>query len=112
MRNRRSMSLVILVALVGLLVAAQSAFVSAKGRAHPRVRHDGGVPTALTGAANPIRGINGGGVPWVIDRGTGELSADGRLNVTCTGSFWRRRAPTRSPRSRPSSAASPATGRP
>lgn len=38
-----------------------------------------------TGTANPIRGINGGGVPWVISSGKGELSVTGNLEVTVTG---------------------------
>ena len=35
-----------------------------------------------------IRGIIGGGVPWIIGRGTGELSADGDLEVRVRGWFW------------------------
>ena len=32
------------------------------------------VVAPFTGAAHPIRGVNGGGVPWQIDRGRGDLS--------------------------------------
>jgi hypothetical protein len=39
----------------------------------------------FTGATNPIRGINGGGVPWAISSGTGFLRADGRLHVEVEG---------------------------
>ena len=39
----------------------------------------------FTGAQNPIRGVNGGGVPWQIARGEGELRADGRLKVEVRG---------------------------
>ncbi len=39
----------------------------------------------FVGTANPIRGIVGGGLPWVISRGTGELKADGRLVVQVGG---------------------------
>jgi hypothetical protein len=44
-----------------------------------------GVPQAFTGTQNPIRGINGGGIPWVLDRGRGELSQDGSLEIRVRG---------------------------
>jgi hypothetical protein len=44
-----------------------------------------GVSGPYTGAANPIRGIGGGGVPWVIDIGKGELKADGTLEIKVRG---------------------------
>jgi hypothetical protein len=34
---------------------------------------------------NPIRGLNGGGVPWSIESGTGYLRADGRLHIEVQG---------------------------
>jgi hypothetical protein len=37
------------------------------------------------GAANPIRGLSGGGVPWVIADGKGKLRADGRVEVKVRG---------------------------
>jgi hypothetical protein len=45
-----------------------------------------GVPAGLTGSQSqaPLRGINGGGVPWVIAAGSGELSV-ARLEVTVEG---------------------------
>jgi hypothetical protein len=39
----------------------------------------------FTGTANPIRGINGGGVPWSITSAKGELRADGRLEIEVHG---------------------------
>ncbi len=39
----------------------------------------------FVGSANPIRGINGGGLPWQIDQATGELSSSGKLEVTVRG---------------------------
>ncbi len=44
-----------------------------------------GLPQALTGTQNPIRGINGGGLPWVLTSASGELKASGRLEVTVKG---------------------------
>jgi hypothetical protein len=39
----------------------------------------------FVGTANPIRGINGGGLPWQIDEAKGELTVDGRLEVDVEG---------------------------
>jgi hypothetical protein len=39
----------------------------------------------FVGATNPIRGINGGGLPWIIARGGGELNASGHLEVHVRG---------------------------
>lgn len=44
-----------------------------------------GVPRPLTGPAGAIRGINGAGLPWVVDAAKGELSADGVLEVKVRG---------------------------
>lgn len=33
----------------------------------------------------PIRGVNGGGAPWVVDVATGSLSQDGELEITVRG---------------------------
>lgn len=44
-----------------------------------------GVPKAYTGATSPIRGINGGGLPWVVGSAKGELSVSGDLEVKVTG---------------------------
>jgi hypothetical protein len=37
------------------------------------------------GAANPIRGIPGGGLAWAIDEGRGELRFDGKLEIEVEG---------------------------
>jgi len=39
----------------------------------------------FTGAANPIRGIGGGGAPWQIASGKAELNANGELEVRVRG---------------------------
>lgn len=44
-----------------------------------------GVPPLLTGTQNPIRGINGGGLPWTLTSASGELKASGRLEVKVKG---------------------------
>ena len=44
-----------------------------------------GVPRPYTGAANAIRGIPGGGLPWVIGSAEGELKASGKLEIKVSG---------------------------
>jgi hypothetical protein len=46
-----------------------------------------------TGAANPIRGLPGGGLPWELKSGDANLRADGRLHVNVQGLVLARRAP-------------------
>lgn len=43
------------------------------------------VTAPYLGTTNPIRGINGGGLAWKIESGSGELSANGRLRVRTRG---------------------------
>lgn len=51
------------------------------------------VSEPFTGAANAIRGVPGGGLPWEIDAAKGELRSDGRLEVEVDGLVLARRAP-------------------
>jgi hypothetical protein len=44
-----------------------------------------GVPRPYTGAANAIRGIPGGGLPWVVASAEGKLKGNGKLQVTVEG---------------------------
>ncbi|MEP0806640.1 MAG: hypothetical protein HRF47_14240 [Chloroflexota bacterium] len=44
-----------------------------------------GVPRPYTGAANAIRGVPGGGLPWVIEFGKGKVSPEGRVDVKVKG---------------------------
>lgn len=44
-----------------------------------------GVPKAFTAGSNPIRGINGGGLPWVVGAAKGELKQSGKLKIGVTG---------------------------
>lgn len=44
-----------------------------------------GVDGPFLGAANPIREVRGGGLPWVIARGRGKLDDDGKLDVEVRG---------------------------
>jgi hypothetical protein len=44
-----------------------------------------GVAGPFVGSTNPIRGLNGGGLPWQIDKASGKLSSGGKLDVTVRG---------------------------
>lgn len=44
-----------------------------------------GVPRPYTGAANAIRGVPGGGLPWVIEFGKGKVSPEGNVDVLIKG---------------------------
>jgi hypothetical protein len=45
------------------------------------------------GTANPIRGVPGGGFPWVIQSGSGTLQRDGHLKVRVRGLVLAGQAP-------------------
>lgn len=75
------------------LILALSAFLFA-GSASPASADESkvlqfntmiGVPRPYTGATNAIRGVPGGGLPWVIDFGKGKLSPDGSVDVLVKG---------------------------
>ncbi|MGH2701664.1 MAG: hypothetical protein ACRDJ2_07795 [Actinomycetota bacterium] len=84
-------------ALLGLAVLVGLTFpaTSTGSEAHDILEFDvmAGVSEPFTGAANPIRGVNGGGLPWEIDEGVGELRENGRLRVEVEGLVLARRAP-------------------
>jgi len=44
-----------------------------------------GVPRPYIGATNAIRGVPGGGLPWVVDSAFGKLKPDGALKVAVKG---------------------------
>lgn len=68
---------------VGLIVQASGA--NSSGRNVLEFDTMAGVSGPFVGSANPIRGVNGGGLPWQITEGRGELSSDGRLEVEVRG---------------------------
>lgn len=44
-----------------------------------------GVSGIFVGSTHPVRGINGGGLPWVVGSAKGELNADGEVEVSVAG---------------------------
>jgi hypothetical protein len=84
MAKRRTFSVTLAIALLGAVLFAQGS-AAAKG---PKVLEWStmvGVPQAFVGPTNPIRGINGGGIPWVLSSAKGELSPDGHLEIKIRG---------------------------
>jgi hypothetical protein len=66
---------------------ASVTIASAKGPKVLKFNSMVGVPTGLTGAQRltPLRGINGGGIPWAIGEASGELRANGHLEISVQG---------------------------
>ena len=79
---------------VAVLVGLGLLVIAALGGAAPA---SAGAPTILefqsmapvtgpfVGTSNPQRGINGGGLPWMLDHAQGELHTDGKLEVRVQG---------------------------
>ncbi len=74
--------------LVGTLVVASSA--TGLARRGPKILQFDtmvGVPATLTGTLSqiPLRGISGGGLPWTISDASGQLRANGHLEIEVEG---------------------------
>jgi hypothetical protein len=82
-RSRISLSLV---AVLALLFGSQAATIAKT----PKILEFDtmvGIPAGLTGAQSegPLRGISGGGLPWILSSAKGELTAGGKLEIKVTG---------------------------
>ena len=73
--------------LVSTLFAGSVSTATAKGPKILKFDAMVGVPAGLTGAQSqvPLRGINGGGIAWTIGEASGELRANGHLEITVQG---------------------------
>jgi len=86
MKKLLLVTLVIMLALSTIIVAGSAPrMASAKGVQILEFGTMVGVPQALTGSQNPIRGINGGGLPWMLSSAAGELKSDGHLELVVRG---------------------------
>ena len=47
----------------------------------------------FVGPANPVRGVAGGGLPWILTAGSGSLKRDGHLMVRVRGLVLAKQAP-------------------
>jgi hypothetical protein len=72
---------VLALGVVGIVSTAGSAEPATVLKASTMV----GVTGPYVGTANPIRGVNGGGVPWNISKAKAVLLADGHLEVKLEG---------------------------
>ena len=85
------MKRIFLIALVTVLILSSFAFAgavspaSAKGPKILKFNTMVGVPAGLTGTLSPQRGINGGGIAWMVADASGELRANGHLEITVQG---------------------------
>ena len=79
--------------LAGGTLAVQTAVAGPEGKDVLEFDTMAGVVEPFTGAANPVRGVPGGGLPWQLDRARGDLRSDGRLDVRVNGLVLARRAP-------------------
>jgi hypothetical protein len=84
MAKRRTFSITLALALLGVLLFAQSS-LGAKGPKILEFDTMVGTPQAFTGATNAIRGVPGGGLPWTLASAKGELSPSGHLEVRVRG---------------------------
>jgi hypothetical protein len=79
--------LVLLLSLLGIAGLAVAFGATAGGNSAKVLKFERMAPVVapFTGSTNAIRGINGGGVPWSIESGVGQLRADGRLHIEVEG---------------------------
>jgi hypothetical protein len=84
---KRIVYLALVVALFSAVLFAASAGQGAQAKEPKILEFDTmiGVPRPYTGAANAIRGVPGGGLPWVIGSAHGELKQSGKLEIEVTG---------------------------
>ncbi len=85
MKKHTWIALVMAVALASVFLAGQFSQAEARGPKILEFDTMVGIPQAFTGTQNPIRGVNGGGLPWTIRSGSGELKANGELEVEVKG---------------------------
>jgi hypothetical protein len=85
MKKHLSFGLSILLILTSLFLGGQVSNVTAKGQTIMEFNTMVGLPSGMTGTKSPIRGINGGGLPWMLSSGVGELSSRGHLEIMVQG---------------------------
>ncbi len=85
MKKNLSYGLAVILVVTSLFLGGRYSQVTARALKIMEFDTMVGVPQALTGAQNPIRGINGGGLPWTIGSASGELSTGGHLEIAVQG---------------------------
>ena len=76
-----------MILILSVLFASSASPVGAKGPKVLKFNSMVGVPAGLTGTQSQavLRGISGGGLPWVIGEASGELRANGHLKISVQG---------------------------
>jgi hypothetical protein len=85
MRKNALLLLSCVVLVVGLLAAGPASMATGHGSKILKFHTMVGVPRPYTDPVNAIRGVPGGGLPWVIDSAKGELQVDGEVEVDVEG---------------------------
>jgi hypothetical protein len=77
--------ILVLGAVLAVAMMAQAPGASSDGRKVLQFDTMAPVTGPFVGSANPIRDINGGGLPWKIDQGKGKLTSGGDVDVRVRG---------------------------
>jgi len=87
MFSKKSQALIVIMAVIAaVLVFGRQQQATAQGGSRVLAFDTmvGNTP-AFTGATNPIRGINGGGLPWTLTSASGQLLSNGSLDIEVRG---------------------------
>ena len=84
MRNKRFIAATVM-GLALVVGSATTTPATAKDGPKLEIQAMTGIPAAYTGAAPAVRGLNGGGLPWVIGSVDGEVSRSGKVELEFRG---------------------------
>jgi hypothetical protein len=90
---RKTLALLLGVAVLAALAVPALGLGGGDGRKVLDAKVLAPVTEPYTGAANSIRGVAGGGLPWIIRSGRADLRAGGQLRVRVQGLLLARRDP-------------------
>ena len=85
MKTNRLVNLMLVLAMATLFFAGSVSSASADESKVLQFNTMIGVSRPFTGTTNAIRGVPGGGLPWVIEFGKGKLSPEGKVDVLVKG---------------------------
>lgn len=85
MKKIYSIPLAVILVFVTMLALGSSSTASADESKVLEFNYMVGLPRPFTGNSNAIRGVPGGGLPWVIDFGKGKLTPDGSIDIVVKG---------------------------
>jgi len=85
MKNNKFVNLIVVLVITAFFFAGTVSRASADESKLLEFNTMIGVPRPYTGAANAIRGVPGGGLPWVIEFGKGKVSPEGNVDVLVKG---------------------------